>query len=309
MKIKHQDLEELLEEKIKGSVAEKIDALALEYRDLDQEELEFGLIKIIERILSPDTGKSGKHRSKEWISGWEENLDEIVERPSVSEALIPKYFLRKDEKSYARWNGRLVGAVSEYFEYNLLRALTYWLFDKYLKDAKEIYEFGCGTGQHLLTARQFNKNARIVGLDWAESSQKIINEIKNRTNITNIEGRKFDFFNPDKRLEIGNAAVIYTIAALEQVGKNHEEFINYLLHQKPSLCFHLEPIEELMDRGDLLQYLSVEYIKRRNYLQGFMSRLRELEDRGIVEILEAKRTKVGQLFMEGYSLVVWRPKL
>ena len=49
------------------------------------------------------------------------------------------------------------------------------------------------------------------------------------------------------------------------------------------------------------------YHQRRNYLRGFLPRLRKLEAQGRAELLDVHRTGFGSFHHEGYSLVVWRP--
>ena len=65
---------------------------------------------------------------------------------------------------------------------------------------------------------------------------------------------------------------------------------------------------EFLDENKLVDFLSIEYFKSRNYLSGFYSHLVELERLGKIEILEKKRLYSGSYFIEGHSLVVWKPK-
>ena len=58
----------------------------------------------------------------------------------------------------------------------------------------------------------------------------------------------------------------------------------------------------------LIDNLSIKYFKKRNYLDGFLSGLRELEAQEKLTIHDIKRTHIGSLFIEGYSVVVWSPK-
>jgi hypothetical protein len=71
---------------------------------------------------------------------------------------------------------------------------------------------------------------------------------------------------------------------------------------------HVEPFAELLNPDVLVNYLSIQYFRRRNYVSGFADRLLELEKSGTIEIIEARRTGIGSLFVDGYSLVVWRPR-
>ena len=123
-----------------------------------------------------------------------------------------------------------------------------------------------------------------------------------------VSAKQFDFFNPDYEFKLKPCSAIYTVAALEQVGTNFRDFVNYLLKQKLEYCLHVEPIGEFLDESNLLDWLSIQYFHKRNYLQGFFNYLHELEKKGDIEIINAQRTFIGSLFIDGYSVIVWKPK-
>jgi hypothetical protein len=144
-------------------------------------------------------------------------------------------------------------------------------------------------------------------LDWATSSQKILNSIAERGIEPKLQGRHFDFYNPDKKLKIIPNSALYTVAALEQIGDSYELFIQFVLDRKPAIVVHFEPIDELMDPDNLHDQLSVMYSRKRNYLKGFLPRLEELEREGRLTILRKQRVESGSFFIEGHSLIVWTP--
>ena len=73
------------------------------------------------------------------------------------------------------------------------------------------------------------------------------------------------------------------------------------------LVVHVEPIGELLDQNNLMDYLSLEYFKKRNYLSGYLTRLQELESRRKIQVIKAQRSHMGSFFIDGYSIIVWRP--
>jgi hypothetical protein len=121
-------------------------------------------------------------------------------------------------------------------------------------------------------------------------------------------GKNFNYFKPDRQFKLNGNSAVYTVASLEQIGSNHDQFISYLLEQKPALVVNIEPIEELLQSNDRIDQLSVDYFKKRNYLKGYLTALRNLEAAGKVSIIDAQRTFIGSLFIEGYSVVVWAPR-
>lgn len=291
-------------EDVNGFVKERIHAYGFRYAEFSEDERDRLLRKIVEALLTPDIVQSGDHRRDDWEKGWGENLNSILRSTPDVESIIPKYFGKYEA---IRWCGRFIRPLSPQFEYRSLAVILDWLFDKYLRDADAIYEFGCGTGYNLLRAREFNSRAPLWGLDWTASSQKIIERLAHDGLDRNIHGRRFDYFDPDGSFRLAAGSVVFTVASLEQVGTRWGTFVDYLLRNRPALCVHVEPVAELLDPGNLLDYLSVEYFKKRNYLQGFLDGLRQLEKQGKAVIHRAQRSRIGSLFIEGYSIVVWSP--
>lgn len=298
------DFEVAFGEKLNSYVAEHINKYSFQYTEFSAVEKESLLIKIVETLLNPDLLQSGEHRLDQWESGWSENLELFLQNPENIDLIIPKYF---NKYGAVRWCSQFIRPVSEKFECHSLAIIQDWLFDKYLRDVPAIYEFGCGTGHNLLRARGVNPKASLFGLDWATASQRIIERIAEHKIDPDIKGKRFDYFNPDQTFHLMPGSALYTVASLEQVGPRWDKFINYVLLNRPKICIHIEPIAELLDRNILIDYLSIEYFKKRNYLHGFLDGLRMLETNGKIKIHSAQRTYIGSLFIEGYSVVVWSP--
>lgn len=189
----------------------------------------------------------------------------------------------------------------------MLYQLVEAFLTSYAPKIDNIYEFGCGTGRHLLKIRQFFPNATLTGLDWATSSQEIIYQVAQNLRDTSLYARNFDFFQPDKDFAFKSNSVAITIAALEQVGINHKEFVNFLVESDINLVINFEPIEEVLSDNILLESLSKKYFRKRNYLSGYLSYLRELSDLGKIDILREQRAYFGSFFIEGYTVIVWKP--
>lgn len=303
LKITSADIESRYGEKISQYLKSKIEEYDLTYRPATKVERDEFIRRSVDVLLDENIVKSGEHRRDDWEKGWGENLNEYREKNSL-ESIKPKYF---GKYNCVRWNQDFIIPLSKDFEKNSLYLVQDWVYDKYLRIVKNIYEFGCGTGHNLLRIREINKNATLWGLDWAKSSQEIINKMRKSGLDKNIFSSNFDFFNPDNSFKIDKKSAVITIAALEQVGENYKPFIDYVVRQKPDVCIHIEPIYELLDPSHLLDYLSIRYFKKRNYLWGMVNYLRKLEADGVVKIIEEKRSYIGSLFIDGYSVVVWKP--
>ena len=247
------------------------------------------IIQIIETLLDKSVPFSGEHRRQQWENGWLQNLTE--------KNLRPRYF---GKYKINRRNGYFVKAIDKNYERDMLYSIVDRVAKKYLRNMPYIYEFGCGTGHNLLRVKKISPNSILHGMDWAVSSQRLVNSI-------GFPAANFDFFDPNYRLKLHNPAGVFTVAALEQTGTKFKAFVSYLLKNKPKICVHIEPIAELLDKNNLMDYLSIKYFEKRKYLSGFLTYLRKLEKEKKIKIHEASRNRVGSLYIEGYSVVVWSP--
>lgn len=303
-KLTVEDFERVFGETISVYVREKIKEYGFSYTELSNQERDLCVLSNIKALLDPNLISAGKKRRTQWDSSWGENLKELNTNHLV-DSIIPKYF---DKYEFVRFEQRFIKTYSKNFEYYSLKIILDWLFEKYFSGVKTIYEFGSGTGHNLFQLHNIYPNAELWGLDWAISSVELIKKFSVLNDNLKISTKQFDFFNPDYEFKLKPYSAIYTVAALEQVGANFKDFVNYLLKQKLEYCIHVEPIGELLDENNLLDWLSIQYFYKRNYLKGFLSHLQELEKRGKVEIIKAQRSYIGSLFIDGYSLIIWRPK-
>lgn len=303
MLIKPKDVAKLFNDNLSEYVKKKILEYKLAYSPLEKNEEEQVVIKIIDTLLDPFLVYSGPHRLKQWEKGWGQNLIEFKKEKTAG-SVFPHYHGKHEIN---RLNQNFVKGISPNYERNMLYVILDYVFDKYLRGVENIYEFGCGTSHNLLKAHEINPSANLFGLDWAKSSQKILQQMADSGLVKNIKGYNFDFFNPDKKIKLADSSAVYTVAALEQVGSNYKAFVSYLLKNKPAICIHIEPIAELLDESRLIDNLSIKYFRKRNYLHGYLDYLRKLEKEGKLKIIEAKRTYIGSLFIEGYSIIAWRP--
>lgn len=295
-----------LEERWQGSLsprlAVRVRELNLQYRPLTQPERDENLLRILNALLNPPVA-AGAHRIDQWEKGWGENLELLLRAGNV-DAVTPLYF---GKHRVVRWGGELVHVLTPNFEYLIHTVLVDWVLETWLANVSAIYEFGCGPGYHLLRARKLFPDKPLVGLDWTTASQNILREMGTRGLVSNLRGHRFNFFEPDELLDLKPGEGIYSVAALEQIGDQHEALLEFLCRKRPSVCVHIEPIDELLDENTLLGRLSNAYSRKRNYLENFLPTLQEWERRGRVRIHVARRTWTGSLFIEGHSLVVWSP--
>ena len=303
-KITSNDIEEIVGFPISNHCKEMIENYDLSFEYLEQSQRDKIILDIINHI-NLDLEKAGQHRLEKWEKGWYENL-ELLKSGNNINTLVPKYF---GKYNIARWKKDFVKGNSKYFDYYQLVVLVDAILHEYVGTKYDnLLEFGCGPSYHLLRFGNFNKNINLIGLDWAEASQNIIKEINNLAINSKIKGYNFDFFNPDYTIDIPDNSAVFTCNALEQIGENYKEFIDYLLVKKPALCINFEPMVEFLDEDNLVDQLCVLYTKKRNYLKGYLSYLEQLEKEGKIEIILKKRLQIGSLYIEGNPVIIWKIK-
>lgn len=303
MKINNKEFKKYLGSTLTPSLIKKIRKENLSYNYLNKKEYNKYFKKIITSLIKKNIKKSGKQYKNKWEKGWYENYYKFKKTYNFSD-LIPKYFFKE---RVSRIGNNLIKTRSKYFDYKILNLITSYIFEKYLKNEKKIIEFGCGTGHNLLNLNNYNNKAKLYGLDWASSSQKILKLISAK--YPNIQGYKFDYFNPKLNNNLNlpkNKWCCYTVASLEQIGNNFKKYMNFLRKYKPRLVVNIEPINELMNRDLILDYLSVKYSQKRNYLDGYFSYLKVLEKKKILKFLEIKKSYFGSLYINGYSILAWK---
>jgi transketolase len=279
-----------------------IEGTNFDYEIVDGTERERLLLQIMETIDSGKLTESGPGKQIAWEKGWGENLIEFERSGNDLKTLIPK-FVRKNQ--VMRMQGAFILPSNPDFESAMVHVMRDVLFRKYFSDVHSVFEFGCGTGLNLLHLAAIFPKKRFFGLDWAQSSCDIVNRLADTQKI-NLEGVKFDMFSPANDLHVTADDGVFTIGALEQLGTSFGSFLSFLCQKSPAICIHFETMNELYTNPSLSDYLIKRYGNRRNYLDGFLSALKKLEQSKKVEILQIQRT-FGSLYHEGYSFVVWRP--
>lgn len=279
-----------------------ISSCDLSYRDLDSDERDQVLLDILKKIDSSDLKKAGESRKEDWINGWQENLDEFISSEYNLKTLIPKYF---KTGVHARFDGDFIYSDAEMFVFNEMDIFREWLFKTYFSNFENIYEFGCGTGHHLVKLASIYPNKNYYGFDWAEQSQDILSCIKDNYQW-NIVGKKYDYFAEKYDIEIKENSAVFTFTSLEQVGEKYKEFVDFLLEQKPKLVLNIEPLDYVYDTNQLSDYLGKKYHEKRNYLKNYAQYLMSLEEEEKIEILKCHHHPFGNLFNDTWSYIVWK---
>lgn len=261
------------------------------------------VLDVLKRIEGDQqiVGSSGRH--ERWESGWAEALAAFEDSGGDLSQLVPK-FIRPNQP--IRLFGEYVKPANPNFERDFFEVYRRWIFETYLADVDPICEFGCGTGFNLVELAKLYPDKRLYGFDFAKPSCDLVNKIA-KTHEVSVSGHLFDMRAPDAGVNVSSSGGILTIGAIEQLAGDFEKLLDFFLEKNAAIFVHVEPTIELYEDSELSDYLAMRFHKKRRYTQGYLTRLRELEKAGRIELLKVQRPYFGSLFMEGYSLIVWRP--
>lgn len=272
------------------------------YSKIDSKE-EINLIKKInDYIKNENLSVVGPKRNDLWERCWKEQLEKFINSGYDLNYLTPKFIYSGKP---VRLNDFYIWPNDPNFETNYIDVCRSLVFYKHFSSFSNIYEFGCGSGYNLVRFSSLFPNKNIVGLDWSLSSVDLVNKFSKFNNLK-IRGEYFDFFKPNYDISFPNSTVVFTQTALEQVGNNFKDFLDFLIQKKPGLCVHIEPIVELYDLKVSSGKLAYDYSLKRNYLSGFLPELQRQEKKGYIKIVDIRRTNSGGLYHES-SLLVWKP--
>jgi len=292
-------------EDISGDCQRLIAGFAFEkYKVLKGKKQNAVILGVIKKIVADQQVIGAPGRQDIWQGGWTETLNDFIKSGYDLNKLTPK-FIRPGQ--VVRFNQDYVLPANSNFELDYFKIFRQWLFNKYLGDFDTIYEFGCGTGFNLVALAQLYPEKELHGLDFVPSSRDLVNKI-GEIYGWNMTGHLFDMLSPDVDFKIKSNSAVFTIGAIEQLASKFEAFLQFLLQASPGICVHVEPTIELYDENNLIDYLAIQFHKKRGYTEGYLPRLRELEAQGKIEILKVQRLFFGSLYMEGYTYIIWRTK-
>jgi len=273
------------------------------YRNLNVTEVNEVLESIKNKISNPETNSAGPEFKDNWEANWRENLDKFEPKKNDS-FLIPNFI---HNVSVLRFKGNYIMPITPNFEMKVVRILRTFVFEKFFANIDSLYEFGAGTGFNLVQFGEMFPDKKLFGYDWTESSVKLISLAGESKNLK-LHSAKFDMFRPDFGLNVDRNSGLLTVGALEQLGTNWIEFLEFMLSKNFSIYMHIETnYEKNKKETDDFNMIASVYIERRNWLRGYFAKLEELETQGVLEIIFNK-TIIGSKFHDSWNVTVWKLK-
>ena len=286
---------------ISENCAKQLQTIDSRYRELSQAEYDQHF-KAVQDIIDRKTSRGAEENQKRFETGWGEVLLRCQEQNLSRETLRPQYVKPFD---IIRYDGRFIKPANPFLFQELQEISLDHLFEQTLVDYDHVYEFGCGTGRNLFRLAELFPKKYLHGFDWTQATVDLLQLMASKG--LNIDGQKFDMLHPDSGLNVEPNSALITIDSMEQIGDKFEPFLEFLLAKKPGLVMHYEPILENYETSQPFDTIAADYHKKRGYLSGYLTRLKDLVAQGEIELIASFRTTYGDPWNEGTSVIVWRP--
>lgn len=278
-----------------------IESTDFRYWVLDRQDRDAFILDSLKRLDAGGFTVAGAAKKAVWEEGWQENYDNLVNSGFDLAELVPKYY--RPHQVIRLW-GELAMSPNPTFEYDFFRVLRLWIFRTFTADCEVLYEFGCGPGHNLVDFVSLYPDKKAHGMDWADVTPKILKALCGKYGFA-VEGHVLDMFAPDSSLAVEKEAVMITFGALEQLGNEFGCLLDFLLDRPFMRYIHVEPLVELYDDSSLVDYIAIRHNDARNLLHGYLPRLRDMEEKGIVRISRLQRIRMGSGLEEGWNILVW----
>tara|TARA_B100000214_G_C23878088_1_gene585923 strand:+ start:44 stop:952 length:909 start_codon:yes stop_codon:yes gene_type:complete len=238
----------------------------------------------------------------DWQDDWFSVLQNLrTNNDNVKSIIRPKWF-RKN--AFVNIQNCLSLTETPYVDWEYQLITRQMLFYTHLKDIDNICEFGSGSGTNFYLINQILQDKNFILSDISVTSLKIIQELKRKLNRNNLTYSNIDI-EQDIDLELPDNTAVITTSVLEQIGDNYNNFINFILKEKPQIVINVEPIVELLDSKSGFDNVMNLYCEKRKYLTGYLTELEKLEKQKKIKIIMKKRTMVSGTFIEN-SVLIWK---
>lgn len=260
------------------------------------------ILEALKRINNNTKIVATPERTAVWENGWNENLQEFIDNEYDVNCLMPKYY---HPHNVMRWKQKFIRAENPNFQVDFESVAMNYVFESYFAPYDTIYEFGCGSCHKLMTLAELYPDKTLYGLDFTQSAVNIVNLLAQKKKLS-LYGRKFDMIHPDYDLKLKPNSAVYTWDSIEQLDSKYEEFLQYLLSNRPSLCVHVEPSHEFYEQDNLVDYLAYMFHIKRHYPYGFLSRIKQLEQDEKISIIKVNRSYFGDQNNESVNFIIYK---
>jgi hypothetical protein len=289
------------EKKLEDYTIKLIKKYNIFYKILKNKDKELAIIDTVKKINNENRIVTSKNRKRIWEKGWLDINNNFKKKRSAT-SLIPQFYSKR-KNLYFRLNGKFIKS-SKFFEFNMIDIYRSWYFSKYLKNIDNIYEFGAGSGHNLIRLSDIFPKKKIYASDFSKNSVKLLKNVSNYKNY-NWSCFQFNMKNINKKIILKENSAIFTSGSIEQLSGNIDNFIKFILKNKPRICIHIEPMPQLFN-NNIEDFLSVQALKKKKYSINFLDKIKKLELNNKIKILKLLKSPFGSQLIDGMNLLVWK---
>jgi len=221
---------------------------------------------------------------------------------------LKSYVIPDDQRTIvATVEGRLASiSVQDYYEYR-----TNCIADvlrTYANDSEQLYEIGSGAGRNLFALALVGQWPKLRGLELSPTGMEVTRLAAARFGLSGVSAGPIDLLEPESAgfAELKDATV-FSFYCLEQLPAHTEAVLTALLRAGVKRVIHMEPGAEMLSFYSLKDLATISYIWRQHYLNDIVSVAKQLEEKGLIRILAAKRLWFAPTLRNTPTLVVWEP--
>lgn len=112
--------------------------------------------------------------------------------------------------------------------------------------------------------------------------------------------------NINKTITLKENSAIFTSGSIEQLSGKINNFLKFILKNKPRICIHIEPMPQLFNNNNIEDFLSVQALKKKKYSVNFLYEIKQLEKNNEIKILKLLKSPFGSQLIDGMNLLVWK---
>lgn len=290
------------EKKLEDYTIKLIKKYNIYYKTLEKEDKELAIIDTVRKINNENRIVTSKNRKKIWEKGWLDIKNSFKKNRSIT-SLIPQFYSKR-KNLYFRLNGKFIKS-SKFFEFKMIDIYRSWYFSKYIKNVDNIYEFGAGSGHNLIRLSDIFPKKKIYASDFSKNSVELLKNISNYKNY-NWSCFQFNMKNINKTITLKENSAIFTSGSIEQLSGKINNFLKFILKNKPRICIHIEPMPQLFNNNIIEDFLSVQALKKKKYSVNFLDEIKKLEKNNKIKILKLLKSPFGSQLIDGMNLLVWK---
>jgi SAM-dependent methyltransferase len=176
--------------------------------------------------------------------------------------------------------------------------------------SREIVELGCGFGYNLLSLVATDPELRVLGFDISENGIAAARQIFDHFGFG--DRAQFDLIDLTRADDPSFAHVcgrtVFTFFCLEQIPYAIDAVVRNILAHRPQRVVHVEPGLSMLSWARLKDWPNWFYVRSMEYQTRLFDSVAELEQQGVLRVLERRRLPFSPTIQNNGFSIVWEPR-